>query len=107
MTSIHPFKADLCQDEPAPSEGSRPLVTIGQDYSPFAEPVVEEPVIEDLEAKKVEEHAAEIEVAPVVVGSRVEVGPTSISFRGQVSMALSRRRRMIILKGLRRSRQSR
>ena len=70
--------------------------------------MVEEPVIEDLEeAKKVEEHAAEIEVAPVVVGSRVEVGPTSISFRGQVSMALSRRRRMIILKGLRRSRQSR
>ena len=70
--------------------------------------MVEEPAIEDLgEAKKVEEHAAEIEVAPVVVGSRVEVSPTSISFREQVSMALSRRRRMIILKRLWRSRQSR
>ncbi|KAF9791018.1 hypothetical protein BJ322DRAFT_421677 [Thelephora terrestris] len=47
----------LVEDEPAPSK----------------EPVVEEPVIEDLEeAKKVEEHAAEIEVAPVVAGSRVE-----------------------------------
>lgn len=45
------------KDEPAPPE----------------EPVVEEPVIEDLEeVKKVEEHAAEIEAAPIVPGSRVE-----------------------------------
>lgn len=36
-------------------------------------------VIENLdEAKKVEEHAAEIEVAPVVAGSRVEVGTALI-----------------------------
>lgn len=40
--------------------------------------MVEEPVIEDLtEAKKVEEHAAEFEVAPVVASSNVEVGVTS------------------------------
>ena len=38
---------------------------------------VEEPVIDDLEeAKKVEEHAAEIEVAPVIPGSDVEVCKT-------------------------------
>ena len=36
--------------------------------------MVGEPVIEDLEeAKKVEDHAAEIEVAPIVIGSRIEV----------------------------------
>jgi hypothetical protein len=35
-------------------------------------------VVEDLEeAKKVEEHAAEIEVAPVVAGSVVEVSAAS------------------------------
>ena len=39
------------------------------------EPGVEEPVIEDLdEAKKVEEHAAQTEVAPIVAGSNIEVG---------------------------------
>lgn len=44
-------------------------------------PGVEEPVIEDLdEAKKVEEHAAEIEVAPVVASYNVEVGATTIVF---------------------------
>ena len=38
------------------------------------EPVDEEPVIKELDdAKKVEEHAAEIEVAPIVSGSNVEV----------------------------------
>jgi len=43
------------------------------------EPVVEDPVIEDLtEVKKVEERGAELEVAPVVVTSKVEVGTTPI-----------------------------
>jgi len=43
------------------------------------DPVVEEPVIEELtEARKVEEHAAELEVAPVVASSNVEVGTTLI-----------------------------
>jgi hypothetical protein len=73
--------------------------------------VVEEPVIEDLEeAKKVEEHAAEIEVAPVVAGSRVEVSATPIAFRMHFSGALSRYHRRSILRTLpsmsRRSRQS-
>lgn len=45
--------------------------------------MVGEPVIEDLEeAMKVEEHAAEIEVAPVVVGSKVEVSAASIVLKG-------------------------
>jgi hypothetical protein len=73
--------------------------------------VVEEPVIEDLEeAKKVEEHAAEIEVAPVVVGSRVEVSATSIAFKMHFSEALSRYHRRNKLRTLpsmsRMSRQS-
>ena len=45
-----------------------------------SEPAGEEPVIENLdEAKRVEEHAAEIEVAPVAAGSNVEVGTEPIA----------------------------
>ena len=46
--------------------------------------VVEEPVVGDLtEAKKVEEHAAQFEVAPVVTSPGVEVGTASIASEGE------------------------
>jgi len=53
------------------------ITALRQEIDPPTTESVSEPVIEDLdEAKKVEEHAAKIEVAPVVSSSNVEVCTT-------------------------------
>ena len=87
------FKVNLSEGGSVPLKGSpSPMVSIEPHHSRFAELAVEKSVIED-EAKKVEEHAAEIEVAPVVPGSRVEVSAIECS-RDSFSSSLPHRPRI-------------